>query len=66
MSPSKILTPDEAARVDQALKESEAGDFVDWSGLKGSFRYIYRARRNDIWSQPTQTLNGGSLLFWTR
>ena len=29
-----MLTPDEAARVDQALKEIETGDFVDWSDLK--------------------------------
>ena len=34
MRPSEMLTPDEAARVDQALKEIETGDFVDWSDLK--------------------------------
>jgi hypothetical protein len=34
MRPSETLTPDEAARVDQALKEIEAGDFVDWQDLK--------------------------------
>ena len=34
MRPSWILTSDEAARVDQILKEIEAGDFVNWLDLK--------------------------------
>jgi len=34
MKPSETLTPEEAARVDQALREIEAGDFVDWQDLK--------------------------------
>jgi len=34
MKPSETLTPEEAARVDQALREIEAGDSVDWQDLK--------------------------------
>lgn len=34
MRPSETLTPEEAVRVDQALKEIEAGEFVDWQDLK--------------------------------
>ena len=34
MRPSETLTPEEAARVDQALKEIEAGEFVDGQDLK--------------------------------
>jgi hypothetical protein len=34
MRPSAALTPDEAGRVNQALKEIEAGDFVEWSDLE--------------------------------
>jgi hypothetical protein len=33
MKPSETLTPEEAARVDQALKEIESGEFVDWQDL---------------------------------
>lgn len=34
MRPSEELTSEEAARVDQALKEIEAGEFSDWQDLK--------------------------------
>jgi hypothetical protein len=37
MRRSKILTPDEAARIDQALKEIEAWHVVDWSDLERLF-----------------------------
>ena len=28
--------------------------------------YVYPARRNDIWNEPTQTRSVGPPLFWTR
>jgi hypothetical protein len=34
MKPSETLTPEEAARVDQALKEIESGEFIEWRELK--------------------------------
>ena len=34
MKPSETLTPEEAARRDQALREIESGEFVDWQDLK--------------------------------
>ena len=34
MKPSETLTPEEAARVDQALEEIEAGEFIDWQDLE--------------------------------
>jgi hypothetical protein len=34
MKPSETLTPEEATRVDQALKEVESGEFIDWQDLK--------------------------------
>jgi hypothetical protein len=34
MKPSETLTPEEAARVDQALKEIESGEFADCQVLR--------------------------------
>jgi predicted transcriptional regulator len=34
MRQPEALTPEEAAQVDQALREIDAGEFVDWENLK--------------------------------
>jgi hypothetical protein len=34
MKPSETLVPEKAARVDQALREIESREFVDWQDLK--------------------------------
>ena len=67
MKPSETLTPEEAARVDQALRGDRGRRFCRLAGSEACpLGYVCRAKRNGIWSEPTRTRSAGSLPFSMR